>query len=125
MEKKIDNYDGKRKEEKLLIRYGKDTFISECASYAKFVAKKKESLYETLRKSAESVKKCLILALSEKNFTARKIRECGNHLEAQKEKMKLRFSLTEAYLFSKDVFPDVAVVLQLVLIYPASGAIVE
>lgn len=105
MEKKIDIYDDKRKEEKLLIRYGKDTFISECASYAKFVAKKKESLYETLRKSAESVKKCLILALSEKDFTARKIRECGNHLEAQKDKKEIAVFINRSLPFLEGCFP--------------------
>ena len=39
--------------------------------------------------------------------------------------MKLPFSLNEAYLLSRNVFPNVAVVLQLMLICSASGAIVE
>ena len=76
-------------------------------------------------KNVESAEKILTLALSKKNFTARKIRECKNHLETQKEKMKLPFSLNEAYLFPRDVFPNVAVVLQLMPICAASGAIVE
>ena len=45
--KKIDIYECKRTEGKPLVRCGKNTFISKCASYAKFVAEKKNSSCET------------------------------------------------------------------------------
>ena len=73
------------------------------------------------RKPLIGCEKSLTLALR-KNSTARQIYKCDNHLEAHKGKMKLSFSLNEAYLFSRDVLPNPAVVLQLKLISLTSGA---
>ena len=60
-----------------------------------------------------------------KKATARNIKCLRDEVNYLQEKVKKPISLLEAFHITEEILPDVAITLQLILICPASGAVVE
>ena len=79
---------------------------------------------EFIRKLEVEEKK-LVELTKKKKSTARNIKAAKNEIDELKQKVKEPVSLQEAFFLAEEIFPDVAAILQLILICPSSGAVVE
>ena len=118
---KFDVYDGLKEESAALIGFARETFLNEFTSIEiktfensriieddlKKLFRKKENLHQNKKAKAKDVK------------------EIQTYIEKLELQKNCPVSLEEAYQFAKDVYPNIAQILKILLICPASGAVVE
>ena len=122
---KVDVFEGKRNEAAPVIKCDESTFISECYNFVKIIAEKKKFEESQYEKKFEQSKKKLLTIEAKKSTSAKMLKENQAAVEFYKSKIENPVSLEEAFEVAEEVFPNVSTILQLALICPASGAVVE
>ena len=122
---KVNIFQGERNEAAAIIQCSEEVFISQATEYFKLISKKKA--YE----ENEASKKVNILTgkirdrEKKKKCTAKCLKELQEELNLYLEKVKNPVTIEKAIECTRDIFPDISLILNLMSICPASGAVVE
>ena len=121
---KIDVYEGRRNEAPKIMS-SEECFLDQAANYFKFISKKKEVEASHVAPKLVAAEKKLKVLEQKKKCRVRDLKAAKQLVLDLKKKSINPVSLNEAFKSSLEIFPDVAVVLNIIKICPSSGAVVE
>ena len=122
---KLDILENIRKKGALIIKCSKETYIVEARRSFELVAEKNIQSKADTKKKLKVAKRRLIKMEKNKKHMARNLKLQQRKVDSLTDKMKQPVSLNEALLLVEKVLPNIATLLQLIQVGPASGTAVE
>ena len=113
-ENKIDVYEERRLEAPAVIKCDKESFVSQSVTYFQLISKKKNESEIEYEKKLEYTNNKLCKSEKKKKCTA-KLEIKGND----------PVSISDVLLLANKVFPDMTKILNIIVICPTSGAVIE
>ena len=124
-ENKIDVYEERCLEAPAVIKCDKESFVSQSVTYFQLISKKKNKSKIEYEKKLEYTNNKLCKSEKKKKCTAKLFKQSSQEINDLEIKGNDPVSISDALLLANKVFPDVTKILNIIVICPASGAVVE
>lgn len=124
-ENKVDVFEGRRNEAPKLLKCSKEMFLREYEEYISFICQKKEQELKNAEKELRDAEKELSGLRLKKNTRVKILKACEKKVKITHERVKDPVTPELALETCRDVFPNMTMLLEIILVCPSSGAVVE
>ena len=122
---KVNIFKEQRNEVSPVIKCNEETFLVQCSQYFQLVTKKKSERSLEYQKQLEQAENKLHELEKKKRSPAKAVKILKQEVEILSLKVKQPLPLEQTIKLTSDILPDVAIILNIISICPASGAVVE
>ena len=122
---KVDVFENLHNEASALIKCQRNTFHQEYKDYTSFISRKIEQQLKEAEVELRNAEKELRLLQSRKKSRARDIKVAEKKLKHKKNCLDNPVTVEIAHEWSTEVFPNIALLLEIILVCASSGAVVE